>query len=70
MSDINNSIPHATIVRDGSSWFVIVTDTGKYVTLESKTYLTNDVDKATRFDKNDLIDFLHYHIDDIIGCYW
>lgn len=64
-NNTTNTIPHATIVRDLNR-FVIVTDTGKYVTLESETYLTDDVDYATRFGIDDLVDFLHYHIDDII----
>lgn len=66
MIDIN-SFPHATIVRDGSR-FTIVTDTNKYVTLENtETFLTDNVDFATRFDAEDLADFLHYHINDIIS---
>lgn len=65
MSDIN-LFPHVTIIRD-SKWFIIKTNTGKYATLESETYLTDNVDFATRFDKDDLTEFLHYHINDIIG---
>lgn len=65
MSDIK-LFPHVTIIRD-NKWFIIKTDNDKYVSLERKTYLTDNVDFATRFDKDVLAEFLHYHINDIIG---
>lgn len=61
----NSTEPYVLVIRDNKH-FIIATDTSKYVTIESKTYLTDNIDFATRFDSDDIGEFLSNHINEII----